>query len=536
MALSKKELRKISKTLRRSGCRSNVSPLSGLSQAQGTETVSVSAFAGHCIKLHQIHRHPGTARSLSEAFANVAVQTTRVPSKRRQHVSYDPTTFSATAPRRLVLGHCPDPFVDGGKRPVADGDHAISKLDGAPDHYPASVEDNLDTASAGSTSPSRTSVEGVISGRPQEPLYWHSKSVSNPVQPPSRFVETRLPIHIASPALHTSKSKLSEKQQEPSLNFQLKSDGTHGSNIRQRTEPINFRPTLNELPHDEARRIQESFKKFKEPNQRTTLTTMEQTDRTERWIEQTPYAGSIGFTASRNPKAALRAASEPADLQIQSPPFTVSTIEAEASEKIDAFSENQSQATTLINVSQPTDRLLADMGRSSVGPQEFGDMTHDLIRHPQEPPWGYHPRKLYPWGNSPLSYPSAQKSFALDRQGTTPGLYDNIHGPMRRQREPIVRPMNLSQLRTLPPSDPRHRDEPAFYESCLDACRRMRHPDWTKDARHRPDIPKPPEEYESTRLMDKYTQRFYGDSLDAVRDLHCVERPRGEANLGGLLP
>ncbi|KAL8721095.1 MAG: hypothetical protein Q9225_002167, partial [Loekoesia sp. 1 TL-2023] len=511
MPPSKKELRKISKALRRSECGSNISTRSSsfslAKDNEGSITVSATASAKAQASKLTVHRgrQSGTVRSLSEASANFVMQSKPISSKTEQRVSDDAATAAPVASFRPLLGgQCPDPFLDTKGHPTSGEDGAVSKLDGSSDHSAALVEDDLDEAGISTTSPSDTRVKSITSRRQRHiPPYWHSQSAKTLVQPPNALVKRLLSIRDR-PKLPISNPRSPEAVGELLLERQPISDGNQSSHTHLQAKPFNVPPASLEFQHGRSRAyLLESLGESRGQHSQSMLANDDSVDidhalRTRRWIEQTPHNDSIEQPTLIPSESTTRPALEPTELPSLKISAAVDTNKAKTSNSIDTASGVQSQATTLLTSAGTRHALLSGMDRPLVGPLNFGGLSQSF-KHPQGPPWGYHPRNQYPWFNSPAPYVSTLNTFGFDwKQGTTPGVFHNSSGPQRRQHDPITVPMSLQQRRGLSPSDPTHRYEPGFYETSLDACRRLKDPDWTQDARGRVEIPKPPQEDERT--------------------------------------
>ncbi|KAL9031161.1 MAG: hypothetical protein Q9196_000799 [Gyalolechia fulgens] len=549
MPHSRKELRKISKALRRSECGSNLSTRSSsFSPAKDSKhsimpLVSASAEDdAYQFKLSEKWQH-SIARSLGEAFANAVVQKRSIASDRGERISNGAATVASTKPRhRLLDDRTSDPFVDGDRLLTLEGKGAISKLESTPAHSEASVEDDLDKVSASSTFSSQTSVKDMANQcQPPVSKFWRSASANSSAHSPNAFLE-RLRSSKPSPTLPTNGSRPGKGGQEPLPEQQAILLGIHSPHLCLQTNPKDVPSASIDLPDVRSETYPlESLGGTKERPSRIMLIDddskdIDQGSRTKRWIEQAKQHGSSDPYAVTPLNFAAKSTAKPIGLPPRPVRCTTSTIEVEGSDNIVAASEVQSKATTPPEQPRPMDGVLADMGRLLTGPSVFGGMSQTLIGHPRGPPWGYHPRDRYPCFNNPAPDPTPRERIACDRmQDTTPAVYHDFAGPQRRQHDPITVPMRLAQRRGLMPPNPAHRYEPAFFETPTEASRRLRYPDWTQDARGRVGIATLPKEDERSRLMNVYTRRFYGGQLDAARDLHHVERSKKVLDLGGLL-
>ncbi|KAL8943141.1 MAG: hypothetical protein Q9216_001271 [Gyalolechia sp. 2 TL-2023] len=550
MPHSRKELRKISKALRRSECGSNISTRSSsFSPAKDTNdnvkpSVTASAEDGASRFQRPRSREHSTARSLSEAFPDAAIQKQSTANEKGEHISDGMATFAPATPRhRLPDDEHPDQILHGDRLVTLEGEAAISKLESTSDHSDALVDDNLDKASASSASSSHMSVKDIANqSQPEISEFWRSISANSSAQPPNSFLE-RLRSSKTSLTLPTYGAEKGEGSQDSWPEQQAIPLDVHNPLVFGRPSPNNVSSTPTKLRgiRTEMTPLESLDGTEERPSQSMLVnkasTRIDQGSRTEDWIEQTQQHSPVDSYAFAPFKLATKLTSRPQDPASRMLPSVTGTTKVASSDDIEAASELQSEATTLLEQLRPIDRLLADMGRRLTNPSDFGSMNQNLVRHPQAPPQGYQPRYQHPlWFNSLSPYESITERFTRDRMpGTIPWLYHDISGPHRRQHDPITVPISLPQRRGLPPPNPTHRYQPAFLETATEVCRGLRYPDWTRDARGRLEIPKPPKENERTRFMNAYTKRFYGGQLDAVRDLRHVERPQKEFDLGGLL-
>ena len=537
MPHSKKQLRKISKSLGRSGGGSKISNdcLGSSSPRYTSSSVTVTVHSFTEDHAHQLNapggRKSGTPRSLSVALADLEIETASISSKRAERISDDAITVIQAPPDSPLLGvPLPDPFLDSSRHSAAETDSTISNFDGISDHSKASVEDNVDEIGTSSSSPSETSSKDERSQRqPQKPTYGHSYSADASAQPPSAFVERRLSLKHPV-MLPLSYPQPPRNLQQASLKRRAVSDGIH------RKKSTNLQVKRIDVPSSpsEPRRAPsrtdtlESRDRTEEHHSQSTLGNNDSANinggsRTIHWIEQTPHDGSM------DPPTLL-----PAWSPVGKPPLSLPvTIHQDYT-----ASDVESQATTLPRTDRPPCVSSAAMNRPLVKVPTFGSSSQSLINHPQGPPWGYHSQTQVPGFNSPVRarHASTQNLFATGwTKRTTPGVYHDIYGPRRQRQHPIAVPMDTPQHRGLPPYDPAHMYEPVSYENRLETYRRLRNPDWTHDARGRAWIPKHSNIDERNREMNVYTQRYYGKHVDAARDLHFAARPKEEPNLGGLL-
>ncbi|KAL8656489.1 MAG: hypothetical protein Q9210_000204 [Variospora velana] len=274
------------------------------------------------------------------------------------------------------------------------------------------------------------------------------------------------------------------------------------------------------------------------------------------------YDRSKALSSPTPSKSRIRLRMKQTELPPYKIPATVHTLNPDAPCRTEAESDSLSQGTTLIDrgyfddvasaneVRIPGTNLIrlpqlrhtftANRGRPLPSVPAAGVVQHNSINHPPDLPLPFDTPSNHYWFDKP-----ARLSSAFD-QHYNPSLrapHDRYHD---RQPDPVFLPRSFLAHRELPLTNRTDRYDLSRHETHWETQRRMRHPDWAQDARahnrslasihpalryaaqeqdargYIMGIPKPARSDASIRMMSEYTQRFYGCSLDAARDLRRV--------------
>ncbi|KAI4190349.1 MAG: hypothetical protein L6R41_000875 [Letrouitia leprolyta] len=547
MPLSRKELRRISKALRRSEGGTNISNTpSGFSPAKdSTENVMPAVPAPTEDRAYQLKvikgRQHATIRSVSEAVTKLEIQEQSVASKKGDGISDGVATVTLVTPRRrLPADRCLDPSYEADRLPKLKDNDAISKLTITSSELEASVEDKLDEASASSTSSS--SISANDQSKPRISDFWRSTSANSSGQPRNAFLE-KLRSSKPPPTLSKNDFMQGEEVQKTLLAQQATPVRIERTHACLQAGPNAIPSTHTEHPDAQPEtRLLESLDGTNErPSQNLLINynskEIDQGLRIKRWVEQAPPHGSEEEHASLSERLAARSGGFSSSPTPPVLPSIANSVQVRASDCLDSASEVQSETTTLLDDLRPNDEVWADRGHPITSPSDSGRMSQNFLIHPHGPPWGYHPRIEYNWFNSQAACRAGRDTTLPGRmQLSRQGAHRDITEAQRRQHNPITIPMTNSQRHGEPPSSSAHRYKPTCYGASMEVSRQLRYPDWTQDARRRPAIPKRQKEDVRTSMMNGYTKKYYGGHLDAARKLDHMEIPKKEFDLGGLLP
>ncbi|KAI4158890.1 MAG: hypothetical protein L6R39_000449 [Caloplaca ligustica] len=558
MPLSKKEQRKVSRALRRSEGGNNVSSRS--SSFTPTQDIR-SSIAGpidastedDALQPRETEaREPITARSLSETFANLAVRQPPIARKTQVCTWNDGATVRLAARCHLCPGgQCPDPFLDcSEQKPFKEGSGNSKRQKTEVDSrdVPQKQQD------WGTDCKLFATLTEIINQTPRQTPRDKSQT---PEATQAQSTHRTLLLTEGFPSLPTSKPGTPQEDRRASPDPQSGSDGVND----QRT-PSPSKSEVTPATPIELHRVPSgtylpnSFDGTKDCRLDNWLVSdghagIDYAPRTEHWDGKSP---SI-FASFR---AAARPIAKHTDLPPLEIPDYMNSRKPKVSHSFDVASEAQSEGTSLIEYSTSVDATSTGMSRSLPSIDAFGLPNPSSSGHVPGPPWGFRARAEHPWFNSPGRYVPDQNIFgSRGKYGSIPSVFDNLPKPLGCQSDLLTLPTSLPPRRGMPQSASMHPYEQSLYESRLESGRRMAHPDWTRDARGRgleggqksgnPDRTehgrprvgirqKTAQEDRYTRLINRYTQRFYGTKLDAARDLHHVVRPKKASDLGGLLP
>ncbi|KAL9014568.1 MAG: hypothetical protein Q9173_000773 [Seirophora scorigena] len=497
MPLSRRELRKIEKALRRTqgerpikASSDSFSPAKGRGQGRtGAAPASADTAVGRLKRTESVHSN--TARSLTETFASLAVQRpSPAPEIDRS------TVDNAGTVRALFGGPCSDPFVDSSEQTAPGKGAIIAKL-----------------ATTGTySSPVPTS----YSGSPQDEYssFPYRQSTSDDLCDESMPSPGRSDVTPSTPVeFHDEQPQSLDGTMEHFSNFSLASgylgDTDHRSGIKIRRA---------KKAHDRTKEHSSSaaFKGAARPP-------LKRTD-FPHWQIPTPLH-------TRNPEAPCRA--EAARDSLSQGTILVDHGQFDGMPSANGL---QTQGTSLAGYPQLHHTFQAGRGRPLPYVPAAGIVRHSSISHAPRPPI-YAPGDYHSF-DSPI-----QSSSAFDWQQHNALLQVHDNGYLDRQLDPIFLPRSVLAHRKLPLTSRMDRYQLSRHETRWETRQRMRRADWMQDGRahnrslssiapelryadreqdfrgYMTGIPKPAESDASTRMMNEYTQLFYGCSLDRARNL-----------------
>ncbi|KAL8975632.1 MAG: hypothetical protein Q9197_000107 [Variospora fuerteventurae] len=526
MPPSKRERRKISKALRRSEGRSIISiPSSSFSPAKGTGqarkggvTASADPTVGQGQLKHTGSRNSSTARSLSETFASLAVQRPPPAPETNESPLDNAATVPSVAPyRSLFGGPCPDPFVNSSEQTAPEKDD----MDQMPPH------------------------QSLDSGQ---------RATEN--SPQSMSVHRRV--------LPTSKTGSPQDRRSSSPNRQSAFDDLYD------TSP--YTSDVSSSAPDDFTSLAQSMDGIMEDLSAVSLASGDVGDNIIRVT--IPYARSEASSSPTPSKSSIRPPVEHTGLPPYKLPATAQTLNQDAPCRTEAESDSLSQGTTLIDRGYFDDvasanevripgtnriqlpqlhRTFAAMGgRPLPSVPAAGVVQHNFINHRPDLPLSFDTRSNHYWFDKPARLSSA---FGQHSNTSLRAPHNRYHN---RQPDPVFLPRSYLAHRELPLTNRTDRYDLSRHETHWETQRRMRHPDWAQDARahnrslasihpalryaareqdvrgYIMGIPKPARSDASIRMMSEYTQRFYGCSLDAARDLRPTATAPGLVDVSNI--
>ncbi|KAL8733794.1 MAG: hypothetical protein Q9181_003442 [Wetmoreana brouardii] len=255
-----------------------------------------------------------------------------------------------------------------------------------------------------------------------------------------------------------------------------------------------------------------------------------------------PYANSDHAPGSPRTDAISR------HLPPQRPAELVYPAEAEALDNTKVASGEPSPETTLVDSPQQRDAApKEDEPRSSLGTGVTGALGPSYNEQSQVPLWGYHPDgvrvNLPGVHNAGPIVPFADMLPCIWNPSATAASHGNATKIPAFQQGNCVEANRLHPPRLLNGYERRH------YGTLEETIEKMRHPDWTQDARrrvgsssdHRPPgnymfMHKPTRETKYSRMYDNLARGYGYNNTNDARDLYwdAEGRPEGKLNLGGL--
>ncbi|KAL9601131.1 MAG: hypothetical protein Q9219_002730 [cf. Caloplaca sp. 3 TL-2023] len=549
MPSSKKAIRKMSKALKRSHRSRKIAfkppnVLPAKSVADGiTAYVNDSGEDNAPQPILPGGRRYSIARSLSKVFAKMAVQELPMSEEKDERSSAGVATLAPTANRYLMLDHQSlDSPPDGGISSELEEGGAICKTDDASEDMVVPLEHNLDEGTPSLTSPTDTSVRDTASRRqPQE--FIDRQSISNSISArPARVSAERLLSFMGSPAPSNSDRKTVEEMTDASLKCQLVRDDVQPSSVHRQENSTNLQSvryedqtaekygTPCEKPFDRA--VQRPPPKMFLKNDITAEVNHQL--RTKNWVEETTNDDVSDSASLASSLSAERFTLGSPEIPLLLPSNN-DIDKVELPNGLDGTSRKLSESATVPSFPKHDRAFLADADCPLMGCPDVRGVHQSIVKHPRGVSWGHHSENKSPWWNNSAPCVPAQGMFAHGKtDAPIPRVSHNVEERQQGHAALITVPPGFPRRCGLPPPDLAHRYSPTLDKATLDTYQRMRYPDWTRDARGRPDIPRPLEEHDATHLMNLYTQRFYGCNLDSARDLHFTKIPK-EFNLGGLL-
>lgn len=617
MPPSKKELRKISKALRRSEGGSNVSTVSSrLTLPKGTEdgtAISVDASAESNADQPRVieSRKSSVARSLSETFADLAIQRPPVSLIKQEQTSNNVATIRPSAPRHSLLGS--DPFFDNNGQTAPEGSGALGKLNKLLNDSRAVIREKQTAVSASSTPRSNTSMKELVSqGSLQTPRKDWLKPAETLAQSPYATHRKFLSIE-EFPPLPSSKSESPQEERQSSPELPTTSDDLHdesshtpGESADTPSTPLELHDVWTESPQKEHQpspgpqsifddlRDQSRYSPGESADPPSTpielrdvqpgthfplsldgthdrksisslgsgyLADIDGGSSAKQLVEGQSQDHGIDLSSFASFKAAARPAMKHTDLSPLKLPPTCFTRGPKQVANAEPVSEAPPKGTTFIESPQPFRAAFAPEDLPMASLLAAGVLNRRSTGHGPGPPSGIDPRIEHPRFMSPEPCVSGKSIFGSRwKHGKISRFFPKITEPLGRECDPIVPPTRLSPRTRMLQIKMSERYKASLYQSRLESCEGVSHPDWTQDARgreesrpnlyrwpnpphwmqaargHMKEVPKPEKDDRYTKMMSDYTQRFYGSNLDQARDLHHIQRPKQALDLGGLLP
>ncbi|KAL8705763.1 MAG: hypothetical protein Q9201_001109 [Fulgogasparrea decipioides] len=263
---------------------------------------------------------------------------------------------------------------------------------------------------------------------------------------------------------------------------------------------------------------------------------------------------AISYANSDNAPGSPRTDAISRRLRPQRPPELVHAVEAEALDNKEVNSGEPSPETTLVDSPQQLDAApKEDEPFSSLGTGVTGAFGPSYNEQSQVPLWGHHPEGVNFHGvnfpglnNAGLIASSTDMLPYTWNPSATAAVQGNAttvqHNPAPQQGN-CLEANRLLHPRLLNSYERRH------YGTLEETIEKMRHPDWTQDARRRVGsssdrrppgnymfMHKPTAETKYSRMYDSLARNYGYSNTDNARDLYwdAEGRPKGELNLGGL--